>query len=167
MNVADICPVGALTTKDFRFKIRVWFLDDVPGVCTGCANGCNVHLGVANNQVYRYVPRRNDAVNETWICDEGRMSYKRIGAAGPPRRDAAAAHGRGRPRVGAARRRDRRRGGAVCARSTTQGRRRGRGRSPRRTRPTRISFVAAPLPRRARHGDGGRRGADAAARTRC
>ena len=81
MNVADICPVGALTTKDFRFKIRVWFLDDVPGVCTGCANGCNVHLGVASNRVYRYVPRRNDAVNETWMCDEGRLSYKTIGAA--------------------------------------------------------------------------------------
>jgi NADH-quinone oxidoreductase subunit G len=80
MNVADICPVGALTTKDFRFKIRVWFLEDVPGVCTGCANGCNVHLGVANNKVYRYVPRRNDAVNETWMCDEGRLSYKAIGA---------------------------------------------------------------------------------------
>lgn len=80
MNVADICPVGALTTKDFRFKIRVWFLDDVPGVCTGCANGCNVHAGVANNKVYRYVPRRNDQVNDTWMCDEGRMSYKRIGS---------------------------------------------------------------------------------------
>jgi NADH-quinone oxidoreductase subunit G len=80
MNVADICPVGALTTKDFRFKIRVWFLEDVPGVCTGCANGCNVHLGVANNRVYRYVPRRNDAVNQTWLCDDGRLSYKRIGA---------------------------------------------------------------------------------------
>jgi NADH-quinone oxidoreductase subunit G len=80
MNVADICPVGALTTKDFRFKIRVWFLEDVPGICTGCAKGCNVHLGVANNRVYRYVPRRNDAVNETWLCDEGRLSYARIGA---------------------------------------------------------------------------------------
>ena len=78
MNVADICPVGALTTKDFRFKIRVWFLEDVPGVCTGCSRGCNVHLGVANNRVYRYVPRRNDAVNQTWMCDEGRLSYKRI-----------------------------------------------------------------------------------------
>ena len=82
MNVADICPVGALTTKDFRFKIRVWFLEDVPGVCTGCANGCNVYLGVANNKVYRYVPRRNDLVNETWICDAGRMSYKEIGSGG-------------------------------------------------------------------------------------
>jgi NADH-quinone oxidoreductase subunit G len=80
MNVADICPVGALTTKDFRFKIRVWFLENVPGVCTGCSNGCNVHLGVANNRVYRYTPRRNDAVNQTWLCDEGRLSYKRINA---------------------------------------------------------------------------------------
>jgi len=80
MNVADICPVGALTTRDFRFKIRVWFLDEVPGLCTGCATGCNVHLGVANNKVYRYVPRRNDAVNDTWICDHGRLSYKAIGA---------------------------------------------------------------------------------------
>ena len=80
MNVADICPVGALTTKDFRFKIRVWFLEDVPGVCTGCATGCNIHMGVANNKVYRYVPRRNDHVNDTWICDEGRMSYKEIGS---------------------------------------------------------------------------------------
>src|SRR5215510_14516422 len=80
MNVADICPVGALTTKDFRFKIRVWFLDELPGVCTGCANGCNIHLGVANNKVYRYLPRRNDAVNDTWLCDAGRMSYHEIGA---------------------------------------------------------------------------------------
>jgi len=87
MNVADVCPVGALTTKDFRFKIRVWFLEDVPGVCTGCAKGCNVHAGVASNRVYRYVPRRNDAVNDTWMCDEGRLSYKRIGA--PDRLDEA------------------------------------------------------------------------------
>ena len=78
MNVADICPVGALTTKDFRFKIRTWFLDEIPGVCTGCANGCNIFIGVANNKVYRYVPRRNDAVNQTWMCDAGRMSYKEI-----------------------------------------------------------------------------------------
>ena len=85
MNVADICPVGALTTKDFRFKIRVWFLEDAPGVCTGCSNGCNVYLGVANNKVYRYVPRRNDAVNETWLCDEGRAQLQGDRRAGPPR----------------------------------------------------------------------------------
>jgi NADH-quinone oxidoreductase subunit G len=93
MNVADICPVGALTTRDFRFKIRVWFLDDVPGVCTGCSNGCNIHLGTANNKVYRYVPRRNDAVNDTWICDEGRMTYKQIGS--PDRLTAVQLRGEG------------------------------------------------------------------------
>jgi len=82
MNVSDICPVGALTTKDFRFVIRVWFLEDVPGVCTGCANGCNIYLSIANNKVYRYLPRRNDAVNDTWMCDAGRMTYRAIGAEG-------------------------------------------------------------------------------------
>jgi len=81
MNVADLCPVGALTTRDFRFKIRTWFLEDEDGICTGCSRGCNLHIGVANNDVKRYVPRRNDAVNDTWICDEGRLSYHRIGAA--------------------------------------------------------------------------------------
>lgn len=80
MNVADLCPVGALTTKDFRFKIRVWFLEDVPGICSGCSTGCNIDMGTANNKVYRYVPRRNDAVNETWLCDEGRLSYAQIGS---------------------------------------------------------------------------------------
>jgi len=76
MNVADICPVGALTTRDFRFKIRVWFLEDVPSVCNGCANGCNISVSKHKSTVYRYLPRRNDAVNQTWICDAGRMSYK-------------------------------------------------------------------------------------------
>jgi len=78
MNVADICPVGALTTRDFRFKIRVWFLDDVSSVCNQCSNGCNISAGRANNKAYRYVPRRNDAVNDTWMCDAGRMSYKTL-----------------------------------------------------------------------------------------
>jgi NADH-quinone oxidoreductase subunit G len=78
MNVADICPVGALTTKDFRFKIRVWFLDDVASVCAGCATGCNVLASRASNRVYRFVPRRNDAVNQTWMCDAGRLSYKLV-----------------------------------------------------------------------------------------
>jgi NADH-quinone oxidoreductase subunit G len=78
MNVADICPVGALTTTDFRFKVRVWFLDDVESVCDQCSNGCNVYASRSQNKVYRYVPRRNDAVNETWMCDHGRLSYRMI-----------------------------------------------------------------------------------------
>jgi len=78
MNVADICPVGALTTRDFRLKIRVWFLDDVASVCNQCSRGCNVWMSRAHERVYRYLPRRNDDVNDTWICDHGRMSYKTI-----------------------------------------------------------------------------------------
>jgi NADH-quinone oxidoreductase subunit G len=78
MNAADICPVGALTTKDFRFKIRVWFLDDVPTVCNQCSNGCNIYASRANNKIYRYLPRRNDDVNDTWICDHGRLSYQQL-----------------------------------------------------------------------------------------
>jgi NADH-quinone oxidoreductase subunit G len=78
MNVADLCPVGALTTKDFRFKMRVWLLEDSEGICTGCSRGCNLYVGVAKNAVQRYLPRRNDAVNETWLCDAGRLSYKQV-----------------------------------------------------------------------------------------
>jgi NADH-quinone oxidoreductase subunit G len=78
MNVADICPVGALTTRDFRFRIRVWFLEDLETVCNQCSNGCNLYASTAHNKVYRYLPRRNDDVNDTWICDHGRLSYRAI-----------------------------------------------------------------------------------------
>lgn len=80
VNVVDICPVGALTSKDYRFQIRTWFLKDVPSVCPGCSNGCNINAGTARGKVYRYTPRRNDEVNDTWICDAGRLSYHEIGA---------------------------------------------------------------------------------------
>ena len=77
-NTVDICPVGALTSKDFRFKIRVWFLQETPSICPGCARGCNINVHHHDGRVYRLKPRRNDAVNETWICDAGRFSYKAI-----------------------------------------------------------------------------------------
>jgi NADH-quinone oxidoreductase subunit G len=81
MNVADLCPVGALTTKDFRFRVRVWDLEDVDGICTGCSRGCNIHISVGKKrrEVYRYRPRRNEQVNGTWMCDAGRLSYTEIG----------------------------------------------------------------------------------------
>ena len=143
MNVADICPVGALTTKDFRFKIRVWFLDDVPGVCTGCSNGCNVHLGVANNKVYRYVPRRNDAVNETWICDAGPAVLQARSA--PPTASSTplvrSAHG---GRVDRAYEAALETAAARSARADRdEGRRRVIAGSRRRTRPTKTSSSAA------------------------
>lgn len=73
-----VCPVGALTTKDFRFKARVWFLKTAKSVCQGCATGCNAYLDFdpRNNTVYRYRPRDNEAVNKYWMCDEGMLSYR-------------------------------------------------------------------------------------------
>jgi len=73
-----VCPVGALTTKDFRFKARVWFLRTAKSVCQGCATGCNAHLDFdpRNNKVFRYRPRDNEAVNKFWMCDEGMLSYR-------------------------------------------------------------------------------------------
>ena len=77
-NTVDICPVGALTSKDFRFKIRVWFLQETPSVCPGCARGCNINVHHHEGRVYRLKPRRNDAVNDTWMCDAGRFGYKSL-----------------------------------------------------------------------------------------
>ncbi|MBF6568133.1 MAG: (2Fe-2S)-binding protein [Candidatus Binataceae bacterium] len=74
MNTADICPVGALETKDFHHKIRVWFLQETATVCPTCANGCNAMLSVYKNRIWRMTPRRNDEVNETWLCDWGRLN---------------------------------------------------------------------------------------------
>jgi len=73
-----VCPVGALTTKDFRFKARVWFLRTVESVCQGCATGCSAHLDYdpRNNRAYRYRPRDNAEVNKYWMCDEGMLSYR-------------------------------------------------------------------------------------------
>jgi len=73
-----VCPVGALTTKDFRFKARVWFLRSAPSVCQGCATGCNAHLDYdpRYNKAYRYRPRDNEKVNKYWMCDEGMLSYR-------------------------------------------------------------------------------------------
>jgi NADH-quinone oxidoreductase subunit G len=79
LNTVDICPVGALTSKDFRFKMRVWFLKETKSVCTSCATGCNIVIGSREDKVYRYEPRQNDAVNSCWMCDAGRLNYKWIG----------------------------------------------------------------------------------------
>jgi NADH-quinone oxidoreductase subunit G len=87
-NVADICPVGALTDRDFRFKCRVWFLAGAPSICPGCSRGCNIeiHFNARFNpryherRVQRLKPRYNKDVNGYWICDEGRYAYPAIDA---------------------------------------------------------------------------------------
>ena len=79
LNTVDICPVGALTSKDFRFQMRVWFLKETKSICTSCATGCNIIVGSREEKIYRYTPRQNDAVNSCWMCDHGRLNYKWIG----------------------------------------------------------------------------------------
>jgi len=74
-NLPDICPVGALTSAKFRFKCRVWFMDKADSICAGCSTGCNIRIDSYQNEIQRYVPRRNPDVNKSWICDEGRMSW--------------------------------------------------------------------------------------------
>jgi NADH-quinone oxidoreductase subunit G len=78
MNVVDLCPVGALTSRDFRFKVRVWMLKSAPSVCSGCATGCNVVLQHHENKVHRVLPRENPEINRYWLCDEGRLRYHEV-----------------------------------------------------------------------------------------
>lgn len=76
VNVVDICPVGALTSRDFRFRQRVWFLKDAETVCTGCSTGCNVKVYHNKEGLFRVKPVYNPAVNGHWMCDAGRDTYK-------------------------------------------------------------------------------------------
>jgi NADH-quinone oxidoreductase subunit G len=83
MNVVDLCPVGALTSKDFRFQQRVWFLKNDESICHGCSTGCNIFVDhnapkYEDDKVYRFRPRKSEAVNGHFMCDEGRLSYKKL-----------------------------------------------------------------------------------------
>lgn len=77
-NLVDICPVGALTSKDFRFKQRVWFLDEVQTTCIGCETGCSVKVSENKNGAYRVKPVYDHNVNGHWMCDDGREIYKHV-----------------------------------------------------------------------------------------
>src|SRR5436309_9570581 len=80
LNTVDLCPVGALTSTDFRFKMRVWFLKETKSICTSCATGCNTLIGTREDIVYRQTPRENDHVNSCWMCDYGRLNFKYLEA---------------------------------------------------------------------------------------
>jgi NADH-quinone oxidoreductase subunit G len=75
LNTVDICPVGALTSTDFRFKMRVWFLKETKSICTSCGTGCNTIIGSRLNEIYRQTPRENNGVNSSWMCDYGRLNF--------------------------------------------------------------------------------------------
>lgn len=78
LNTVDICPVGALTSRDFRFQKRVWMLKSTETICPGCATGCNVRVDHEAGRIYRLKPRRNAEVNGAWMCDKGRLVYKDV-----------------------------------------------------------------------------------------
>lgn len=87
-NVIDLCPVGALTDKDFRFQVRVWYLDRTPSICHGCARGCAIEAHTntkrpwhsEGRRLLRLKPRHNPEVNGYWMCDEGRYGYHSVDA---------------------------------------------------------------------------------------
>ncbi|MEX2579032.1 MAG: molybdopterin-dependent oxidoreductase [Verrucomicrobiales bacterium] len=75
LNTVDICPVGALTSNDFRFQMRVWFMKETPTVDTNCGTGCNIVVHSRQNKIYRITPRRNNEVNSDWMPDSHRLNY--------------------------------------------------------------------------------------------
>jgi NADH-quinone oxidoreductase subunit G len=77
---ADVCPVGALTTREFRFRSRVWYLQKTKSVCPGCNVGCNVSIESKDGLVYRFLPRLNPEVNDYWLCDHGRFLSESLNA---------------------------------------------------------------------------------------
>jgi NADH-quinone oxidoreductase subunit G len=76
LNTVDICPVGALTSTDFRFKMRVWFLRETSTIDVNCGTGSNITIGSRENVIYRITPRDNDAVNGPWMPDSHRLNFK-------------------------------------------------------------------------------------------
>lgn len=75
-NMADICPVGCITEREFRFKRRAWKLKKTNSICTHCSTGCNITVEEDKNVVFRLKPRENQEVNQWWMCDDGRISYR-------------------------------------------------------------------------------------------
>jgi NADH-quinone oxidoreductase subunit G len=78
LNTVDICPVGALTSNDFRFKMRVWFLKETKTIDVNCGTGANIVIGSRENKIYRITPRENNDVNGVWLPDSHRLNYKYV-----------------------------------------------------------------------------------------
>ncbi|MGB8464306.1 MAG: molybdopterin-dependent oxidoreductase [Terrimicrobiaceae bacterium] len=81
LNTVDICPVGALTSKDFRFGMRVWFLRETKSIDVNCGNGTNILIASRQNVVYRITPRENDFVNSCWMPDNHRLNFHYVNGA--------------------------------------------------------------------------------------
>ena len=74
-NAVEICPVGALTSKSFRYKVRVWQTEKIPTICPHCGDGCNMTLWTKDDRIYRITSRRNDEIDEGFLCDKGRFGF--------------------------------------------------------------------------------------------
>jgi NADH-quinone oxidoreductase subunit G len=81
LNTADICPVGALTSNDFRFQMRVWFLKETPTIDVNCGTGTNINVWTRGNKIHRITPRLNDEVNSAWMPDSHRLNFHYIDSA--------------------------------------------------------------------------------------
>ncbi|MBM3998202.1 MAG: 2Fe-2S iron-sulfur cluster binding domain-containing protein [Planctomycetes bacterium] len=77
-NVVDLCPVGALADRDFLYQQRVWFMRSHKHVCAGCSTGCSIRIDTNQDRIHRLKPRANAAVNQWWMCDEGRYAFKHV-----------------------------------------------------------------------------------------
>ena len=78
LNTVDLCPVGALTSKQFRFQQRVWYLKKAPSICTGCSTGCNIDAYYNEEGLWRIQPRYNKDINQYWMCDKGRDTFEHV-----------------------------------------------------------------------------------------
>ncbi|MEK7484421.1 MAG: 2Fe-2S iron-sulfur cluster-binding protein [Planctomycetota bacterium] len=78
LNTVDLCPVGALHSRDFLYQARVWFVDTKDSVCASCSTGCNIKTSALDQEIKRLEPRFNEEVNGHWICDRGRLNYKYV-----------------------------------------------------------------------------------------
>ena len=78
LNTVDICPVGALTSKDFRFSMRVWFLRETKSIDVNCGQGTNILIGSRQDVIYRITPRENDSVNSCWMPDSHRLNFQYV-----------------------------------------------------------------------------------------
>jgi NADH-quinone oxidoreductase subunit G len=82
-NIVELCPVGALTSRPYRFRARPWDVEDAGSVCTLCPSQCNVTLTVRDERVLRVLSRQHDEVDDGWLCDRGRFAYPVLGAVSP------------------------------------------------------------------------------------
>jgi NADH-quinone oxidoreductase subunit G len=81
-NIVELCPVGALTSREYRFRARPWDIEDAGSVCTLCPAQCNVTLTVRDERVLRVLAREHPEVDDGWLCDRGRFAYPRLGGEG-------------------------------------------------------------------------------------